>query len=96
MPEGLIQYELKKPNYKNVMLMESKINEALGQVRQYLQVDGGDIELLGYEESTGTVKVRLQGHCAGCMHAQATLRNLVEKSLKEMIGEDKIKRVINA
>lgn len=72
-----------------------QIQSALDKVRAYLQVDGGDIELVKYKEDDGTVEVRLQGHCAGCMHAQATLRNLVEKSLKEMVGEDKIKRVVN-
>ena len=73
--------------------MESQIETALDKIRQYLRVDGGDIELVDYKD--GVVTVRLQGHCAGCMHAQATLKNLVEKSLKEMLGEEKIKTVRN-
>ncbi|MBD3188233.1 NifU family protein [Candidatus Bathyarchaeota archaeon] len=73
--------------------MEQQIETALDKVRQALRVDGGDIELKGYND--GIVEVKLKGHCAGCMHAQATLKNLVEKSLKEMIGEDKIKSVRN-
>ncbi|MFX0101366.1 MAG: NifU family protein [Candidatus Hodarchaeota archaeon] len=77
------------------MAINDQIETALDKVRAYLRVDGGDIEFIDYEEDSGTVKVKLQGHCAGCMHAQATLRNLVEKSLKEMIGEDKIKAVQN-
>ncbi|MHA1792715.1 MAG: NifU family protein [Promethearchaeota archaeon] len=73
--------------------IEKQIESGLEKVRVYLQVDGGDIQFIGYHD--GIVEVRLKGHCAGCMHAQATLTNLVEKSLKEMIGEDKIKRVRN-
>nr|MDO8115367.1 NifU family protein [Candidatus Sigynarchaeota archaeon] len=72
-----------------------KIKAGLEQVSQYLQVDGGDIQFVGYDASKGEVSVRLRGHCAGCMHAQATLKNLVEQSLKEMLGEDKIKSVVN-
>lgn len=73
----------------------NQIESALDKVRAYLRVDGGDIKFIDYDEGSGTVKVKLQGHCAGCMHAQATLKNLVEKSLKEMLGEDKIKAVHN-
>ena len=77
------------------MSVKDQIEAGLEKVRAYLRVDGGDIQFIDYEEDSGTVKVKLQGHCAGCMHAQATLKNLVEKSLKEMIGEDKIKTVHN-
>ncbi len=73
--------------------IEAQLEQALDQVRQYLRVDGGDIQLVGYKD--GEVTVRLKGHCAGCMHAQATLKNLVEQGLKEMLGEDKIKKVVN-
>lgn len=78
------------------MAVTDKLESALDEVRKYLRVDGGDIKLIGYDEEEKTVKVRLQGHCAGCMHAQATLRNLVEKSLKEMLGEEMVQRVIPA
>ncbi|MHA1372011.1 MAG: NifU family protein [Promethearchaeota archaeon] len=73
--------------------IEAEIEAALDKVRQYLRVDGGDIEFINYKD--GIVSVRLQGHCAGCIYAQATLTNLVEKSLKEMLGQDKIKGVRN-
>lgn len=75
--------------------MDAQINKALDQVRQYLRVDGGDIQFVSYDAGKGEVAVRLKGHCAGCMHAQATLKNLVEQGLKEMLGEDKIKKVVN-
>ena len=37
----------------------------------------------------GVVKVRLQGACAGCPMSQMTLRNGIEKVLKEEIPEVK-------
>ena len=52
--------------------MEQKIIEALGKIRPFLQRDGGDIEFVELTEDM-IVKVRLQGHCAGCPGAQMTI-----------------------
>ena len=37
----------------------------------------------------GIVKVRLQGHCAGCMHAQETLKFGIERAIKKLVPEVK-------
>lgn len=66
--------------------MEDKIKEAIEQIRPFLQRDGGDIEFVEYT-SDNVVKVRLQGHCAGCPGARMTLSNVVEKLLKESYPE---------
>ena len=61
--------------------MEQKIIEAIGKIRPYLQRDGGDIEFVELTEDL-IVKVRLQGHCAGCPGAQMTLKGVVERIIK--------------
>ena len=66
--------------------MEKKIKEALEQIRPFLQRDGGDIEFVEYTDDN-IVKVRLQGHCAGCPGAQMTIKGVVEKILKESYPE---------
>ncbi len=66
--------------------MEDKIKEAIEQIRPFLQRDGGDIEFVEYT-SDNVVKVRLQGHCAGCPGARMTLSNVVERILKESYPE---------
>ena len=66
--------------------MEQKIKDALGQIRPYLQRDGGDIEFVELTEDN-VVLVRLQGHCAGCPGARMTLKGIVEKVLKESYPE---------
>ena len=68
--------------------MEQKINDALQQIRPFLQRDGGDIEFVELTEDN-VVKVRLQGHCAGCPGAQMTIKSVVEKILKESYPEIK-------
>lgn len=63
-----------------------KVEEALKQVRPTLQRDGGDIELVSVEEN-GVVKVRLKGACGSCPMSTMTLKNGVEKYLKQHIPE---------
>ena len=66
--------------------MEQKIIDALQTIRPILQRDGGDIEFVELTEDN-IVKVRLQGHCAGCPGARMTLKGIVEKVLKESYPE---------
>ena len=67
--------------------MKEKVEAALNEIRPMLQRDGGDVELVDIEG--GVVKVRLQGACAGCPMSQMTLRNGIERVLKERIPEVK-------
>ena len=67
--------------------MREKVETALAQVRPALQADGGDVELV--DVSDGVVKLKLQGACAGCPMSTMTLRNGIERILKEQIPEVK-------
>jgi Fe-S cluster biogenesis protein NfuA len=67
--------------------MRDKVKTALDEIRPSLQADGGDIELVDVDEPEGVVKVRLVGACAGCPMSQMTLRNGVERYLKQAIPE---------
>ena len=68
--------------------MEKKINDALDQIRPFLQRDGGDIEFVEYTDDN-IVRVRLRGHCAGCPGAQMTIKGVVERILQESYPEIK-------
>jgi Fe-S cluster biogenesis protein NfuA len=65
--------------------MKEKVQQELDKIRPMLQADGGDVEFVDYEN--GVVKVRLTGACAGCPMSQMTIKNGVEKMLKEQIPE---------
>jgi Fe-S cluster biogenesis protein NfuA len=71
---------------RGVIMLKEKVTEALDKIRPFLQADGGDVELVEVEDN-GVVKVRLQGACHGCPHAQMTIKNGIERSLKEEIPE---------
>ena len=68
--------------------MKEKVEAALEKIRPMLQADGGDVELVSVEN--GIVKVRLQGACVGCPMSQMTLKNGIERVLKQQIPEIKI------
>jgi len=59
-----------------------KIEEVLGTVRPAIQMDGGDVEFVDFDESEGLVTVRLMGHCVGCPMSRATLKQGIEARLK--------------
>ncbi len=68
--------------------MREKIEAAIEKIRPMLQADGGDLELVGVSED-GIVQVRLQGACSGCPMSQMTLKNGVERILKQHVPEVK-------
>ena len=70
--------------------MKEKVEAALAKVRPSLQADGGDVEFVDVND--GVVKLKLKGACAGCPMATMTLRNGIERILKEQVPE--IKEVI--
>lgn len=67
---------------------EAKVKEVLEKIRPQLQMDGGDVEFVKITEE-GIVQVRLQGHCAGCMHAQQTLKLGIERAVQQFVPEVK-------
>ena len=68
--------------------MEEKVRDGIEKIRPFLQRDGGDIEFVEYTDDN-IVKVRLQGHCAGCPGAQMTIKGVVERILQESYPEIK-------
>ena len=67
--------------------MRERIEEVLDQIRPHLRADGGDVELVDVND--GVVTVRLTGACNGCPMSQMTLKNGVERVIKENVPEIK-------
>ena len=70
---------------KGDIIMKERIQEALNKIRPMLQADGGDVELVDVQD--GIVTVRLQGACGGCPMSQMTLKNGIERILKQEVPE---------
>ncbi len=63
-----------------------QIESVIDQIRPFLQRDGGDVKFIDYTPENYVV-VELQGHCAGCPHAQLTIKNGIERILKDNYPE---------
>lgn len=68
--------------------MKDKVEAAIAKIRPMLQADGGNVELIDVTPE-GVVQVRLQGACAGCPMSQMTLKNGIERIIKETVPEVK-------
>ena len=68
-----------------------KIEEKLDDIRVFLNIEGGDVEFIKYED--GYVYVKLLGACSHWNFLDVTLKDTIESYLKEEIPE--IKGVIN-
>ena len=65
--------------------IKKKVQNALAEIKPQIQADGGDVELVAIEKDT--VKVRLRGACAGCPMAALTLKQGVERLIKQRVPE---------
>jgi Fe-S cluster biogenesis protein NfuA len=70
--------------------MKERVEAVLEEIRPALQADGGDVELVNVTE--GVVEVRLKGACSGCPMSAMTLKQGIERLLKERLPE--VKEVI--
>ncbi|MFD1673378.1 NifU family protein [Alicyclobacillus fodiniaquatilis] len=67
--------------------IEEKIEEALSSIREAIQMDGGDVEFVSYDELSKTVFVSLQGACVGCPASVMTLKMGVERAVKKVVPD---------
>lgn len=68
--------------------MKEQVEAAINKIRPMLQADGGNVELVNVTDD-GVVQVRLQGACAGCPMSQMTLKNGIERIIKEEVPQVK-------
>lgn len=67
------------------MGLSEKVAVVIGEIREMLKADGGDVELLGVSDE-GEVELRLTGFCADCPSASLmTMGRGVEKLLTERV-----------
>jgi Fe-S cluster biogenesis protein NfuA/nitrite reductase/ring-hydroxylating ferredoxin subunit len=66
--------------------VETRIEQALAEVRPYLGSHGGDVELLGVG-ADGVVRLRMLGSCDGCPSSLVTLKLAVEGAVEAAAPE---------
>ncbi|TFG66961.1 MAG: NifU family protein [Gemmatimonadales bacterium] len=69
--------------------MEARILEVLSSIRPAIRADGGDIELVEFDELTGRVDIRMVGACYACPMSMLTLKAGIEQRLRMIVPEVK-------
>ena len=73
--------------------LKKQIEDKLNDLRVHLQADGGDLEIVSIEGKV--VQLKLRGACGCCPHANMTIKNGLERILREEIDpEIVIERVL--
>jgi Fe-S cluster biogenesis protein NfuA len=68
-------------------MQEEKVKKLLDSIRPGIQMDGGDVEFVEIKEDI--VYVRLVGACGGCPMAQLTLKEGIERYIRNQMPEIK-------
>lgn len=68
---------------------EERIKEVLETIRPSLQMDGGDVHFVSFDDKSGVLKVEMMGHCAHCPMSQITLKQGIESEITQAVPEVK-------
>ncbi|MBL6446787.1 NifU family protein [Fulvivirga sp. 29W222] len=81
----------------NTLPMEditTKIDQALDNIRPYLETDGGNVKILEITEDL-IVKLELLGACGSCPMSTMTLKAGVEEAIRKAVPQVKSVEAVN-
>jgi len=64
-----------------------RIEDVLDAVRPAIRADGGDIELVAFDQDEGRVRLRMVGACHACPMSMMTLKAGIEQRLRMQVPE---------
>jgi Fe-S cluster biogenesis protein NfuA len=64
-----------------------QIETTLDVIRPALREDGGDVELVGFDDQDGIVQLRLVGACSSCPISTMTVKQGIERRIKASIPQ---------
>ena len=66
--------------------VRDRVQSVINWLRPIIQSDGGDLELVDVTNE-GVVQVRFHGACVGCPSSSVTLRQGIERNIREKVPE---------
>ena len=70
--------------YKSELI--ERVNVALNEIRPFLEVDGGNVEIVDVTDDM-TVQVRWLGNCKNCSMSRMTMKAGIEQAIKSKMPE---------
>ena len=74
--------------------LKRRVEEALQQIRPYLEADGGNVSLIEITPDM-VVKLELLGACKSCSMSMMTMKAGIEETIKRAVPEIKEVEAIN-
>ncbi|HMR95989.1 MAG TPA: NifU family protein [Microthrixaceae bacterium] len=65
--------------------MQEQVEQVIEIIRPAIQADGGDINLLDVDETSGVVTVELTGACVSCPASTITMKAGIERIMKDRV-----------
>lgn len=91
-PKKAVVKKAKKPTKK--VNQKDLLNKILDDIRPALERDGGNLELVKFDEKKGLVEISFQGACAHCPLADVTLHHLIEAEVRAQMPQVKEVRAV--
>jgi len=64
--------------------MNKKLKDKIEEIRGVLKMDGGDLEVIKYDDQKNLLQIKLLGMCQGCPLAEMTVKGFIEKELQKI------------
>ncbi len=77
-------FKRRRPSASDV---ERRIEAALDEIVPLLRMDGAVVELVSWEESSGTAVLRFSGDCPDCRMSVGIMRQGIEARLRTYVPE---------
>ncbi len=72
---------------------DDKIKKVIEELRPFMNIEGGDVEFIKYDNDSKTVFVKLSGACAMCTMQDDTLELGLLEAIKDEVPE--VKDIVN-
>lgn len=79
---------------RNKKQLLERVENALNNIRPFLQSDGGNIELVDITDQQ-VARVRLMGNCESCKMSVSTMKAGVESTIRNFVPEIKAVEAVN-
>lgn len=66
--------------------LKQKVEQALNDIRPYLEADGGDVKVMGVDDER-VVTLELLGSCSHCPMSIMTMKAGIEETIKRLVPE---------
>jgi Fe-S cluster biogenesis protein NfuA len=75
--------------------MTKNLEKAIEKIRSILNMDGGDLEIVNFDEKKNIIEIKLLGVCQHCPMAELTITGFIQEELKKAIPNVKVIRKNN-